>query len=74
MAVDGQRLRIDVVVPLYNEEQVVAEFHRRLTDVVTTLGREHVVRIYYVNDGFVDGTAAALAKLAADDADVPWWS
>src|SRR5688500_1104472 len=39
-------------------------------DVVTTLRRENVVRIYSVNDGSVDGTAAALAKLAADDADV----
>ena len=70
MAVDGPGLRIDLVVPLYNEEQVVAEFHRRLMDVVGTLRREHVVRIYYVNDGSVDGTAAELAKLAADDADV----
>src|SRR5688572_23780059 len=70
MAVDGPRLRIDVIVPLYNEEQVVAEFHRRLMDVVTTLRREHVVRIYYVNDGSVDATAAELAKLAADDAHV----
>jgi len=70
MAVDGPRLRIDVVVPLYNEEQVVGEFHRRLMDVVSTLRRAHVVRICYVNDGSSDGTAAELAKLAADDADV----
>lgn len=70
MAVDGQRLRIDLVVPLYNEEQVVAEFHRRLMDVVGALRRQHVVRIYYVNDGSGDATGAELAKLAADDADI----
>jgi polyisoprenyl-phosphate glycosyltransferase len=70
MALDGPRLRIDLVVPLYNEEQVVAEFHRRLMDVVGALRRAHVVRICYVNDGSVDGTATELAKLAADDADV----
>src|SRR2546425_7482328 len=34
-------LAIDIVVPLYNEEQVVAEFHRRLVDVLTPLRREH---------------------------------
>jgi polyisoprenyl-phosphate glycosyltransferase len=64
------RLAIDIVVPVYNEEQVVAEFHRRLMEVVTPLRREHDVRICYVDDGSVDHTAEELAKLAADDADV----
>jgi len=65
-----RRLAIDIVVPLYNEEGVVAEFHRRLMDVVTPLRREHDVRICYVNDGSVDATGAELLKLAADDAGV----
>jgi len=67
MTVDARRLAIDIIVPLYNEEQVVAEFHRELMDVVTPLRREHDVRICYVNDGSVDHTGAELAKLAADD-------
>ena len=66
MAIDGQRLAIDIVVPVYNEEQVVAEFHRRLLDVITPLRQRHDVRICYVNDGSVDGTAGELAKLTAD--------
>jgi glycosyltransferase involved in cell wall biosynthesis len=70
MTVDARRLAIDIVVPLYNEEDVVAEFHRRLMDVVTPLRREHDVRIYYVNDGSVDHTGAELLKLAADDGGV----
>ena len=70
MAVDDRRLAIDIVVPLYNEEQVVAEFHRQLMDVVTPLRREYDVRIYYVNDGSIDQTGAELAKLAAEDAGV----
>ncbi len=57
MTAGERRLAIDIVVPLYNEEQVVAEFHRRLVDVLTPLRREHDVRIYYVNDGSVDHTA-----------------
>src|SRR2546425_347340 len=67
MTAGERRLAIDIVVPLYNEEQVVAEFHRRLVDVLTPLRREHDVRIYYVNDGSVDHTGDELAKLAADD-------
>src|SRR4030095_2190754 len=70
MMVDQRRLAIDIVVPLYNEGQVVAEFHRKLMDVVMPLRREYDVRIYYVNDGSVDHTGAELAKLAADDAGV----
>ena len=70
MTGDERRLAIDIIVPLYNEEQIVAEFHRELMDVVTRLRREHDVRICYVNDGSVDHTGAELAKLAADDAGV----
>src|SRR5262245_9496511 len=70
MTGDARRLAIDIVVPLYNEEQVVAEFHRQLMDVVVPLRRDHDIRIHYVNDGSVDHTGAELAKLAADDPDV----
>ena len=70
MAADGRRLAIDIVVPLYNEEQGLGEFHRRLMDVVTPLRRAHDVRVCYVDDGSVDGTAIELAKLAADDAGI----
>jgi dolichol-phosphate mannosyltransferase len=65
-----RRLEIDIVVPVYNEDEVVAEFHRRLMDVVTPLRRRHRVRIHYVDDGSADQTAAELAKLAVDDPDV----
>lgn len=70
MTPDARRLDIDIVVPFFNEEAVVAEFHRRLMDVVTPLRAEHDVRIYYVDDGSVDGTGAELAKVAADGAGI----
>lgn len=70
MTGDGRRLAIDVIVPLYNEEAIVSEFHRELMAVVTPLRRECDVRICYVNDGSVDQTGAELDKLAADDPDV----
>jgi len=67
---DTRRLSIDILVPLYNEGDIVAEFHRQLMTVVTSLRREHDVTIYYINDGSVDHTGAELLKLAADDAGV----
>ncbi len=70
MTRDERRLAIDIIVPFYDEEQVVAEFHRGLMDVVTRLRREHDVRIYYVNDGSVDRTGAELLKVAAEDTHV----
>jgi glycosyltransferase involved in cell wall biosynthesis len=70
MGNDQRRLAIDIVVPLYNEERVVAEFHRQLMDVVTPLRRQYDVRICYVDDGSVDHTGEELAKLAADDTNV----
>src|SRR5262249_49479060 len=70
MTSDSRRLAIDIVVPLYNEERVVAEFHRQLMAVVTPLRREYDVRICYVDDGSVDRTGEELAKLAAADASV----
>ena len=70
MTPDGRRLAIDIAVPVYNEEGVIAEFHRQLMAAVMPLRREHDVRIYYVNDGSVDATGAELGKLAGDDAGV----
>jgi dolichol-phosphate mannosyltransferase len=67
MTADARKFTIDVIVPLYNEEEVVAEFHRRLMEVVRQLRAEYDVAIYYVNDGSVDHTADELAKLAATD-------
>jgi len=67
---EARRLAIDIIVPLYNEESIVAEFHRQLTDAIAPLRREHDVRIYYVNDGSLDHTGAELLKLANDDAGV----
>jgi dolichol-phosphate mannosyltransferase len=67
MRVDASRLRIEIIVPLYNEEHVVPEFHRRLMDVVRPLREQHEVRICYVDDGSTDRTGEQLAKLAAAD-------
>jgi len=70
MTTGRRRPAIDIIVPLYNEQDVVAEFHNRLMDAVRALRREHDVMIYYVNDGSTDNTGAELEKIGAGDAGV----
>ncbi|HUV39846.1 MAG TPA: glycosyltransferase family 2 protein [Planctomycetota bacterium] len=60
--------RISIVVPMYNEADGVAEFHRRVTAVMGKLGREY--EMVLVDDGSTDGTLAALKALAEKDAHV----
>jgi glycosyltransferase involved in cell wall biosynthesis len=49
---------LSVVVPAYNEEEVIEAFHARLTAVLATLKLRY--EIIYVNDGSTDGTARAI--------------
>ena len=52
---------ISVVVPVFNEEDVLPEFHRRLAAVLDGLAES--AEVVYVNDGSVDGTMALLVAL-----------
>jgi dolichol-phosphate mannosyltransferase len=56
---------LSIVVPCYNEEEVLPELHRRVRDVCTELGRPYEVIL--VNDGSRDRTWGVLAGLAASD-------
>lgn len=61
---DGKKL--SVVVPVFNEEEVLPEFHRRLAKVLD--GLKVKSEIIYVNDGSVDESAKVLCQLIKDDA------
>ncbi len=56
---------LTVVVPVYNEREVLPEFHSRITRVLDglTLGSE----IIYVNDGSQDGSLALLNEFREQD-------
>ena len=54
-----------IVVPCYNEEEVIRETHRRLSDVMQGMGEPY--EILYVNDGSRDKTLPILRELAAAD-------
>ncbi len=66
--IDSRRHSLSVVVPLYNEEAVLSDFHRRLTAVLDTIEAE--TEIIYVNDGSRDRTMALLTEMHDRDARV----
>jgi glycosyltransferase involved in cell wall biosynthesis len=59
---------LSVVIPAYNEEAGIAEFHRRLSNVMETLDLQW--EGIYVNDGSRDGTLAVLKKLRMADSHI----
>jgi dolichol-phosphate mannosyltransferase len=60
---------LSVVVPCYNEEEVIERTHQRLAAVLRGLGEREGMRheIVYVDDGSRDRTADLLAGLASRD-------
>jgi glycosyltransferase involved in cell wall biosynthesis len=56
---------LSVVVPIYNEEEVLPEFHRRIVDAVSSLAFD--IEILYVNDGSTDNTLSLLQDLYGKD-------
>lgn len=59
---------ISVIVPVYNEELVVRECHRRLTSVLSPMGLRY--EIIFVNDGSRDQTAEIVRGIAKEDKNV----
>ena len=57
---------ISVVVPAYNEEAVLPEFHRRIAVLFDKLP-DYDCEVVYVNDGSRDGTQVIIDRLAAAD-------
>lgn len=58
---------ISVVVPIYNEADIVAELHTRLS---TVLGRLGAYEILFVNDGSTDASLSRLVEIRSKDSNV----
>ena len=61
----GVAAALCVVVPVYDEQEVLLEFHRRLSVVLDAL--DLTAEVIYVNDGSGDFSLYALQKLRATD-------
>jgi dolichol-phosphate mannosyltransferase len=58
-------LLIDLVIPLYNEEESIVAFHQQMRSVIDSL--RYKFTIYYINDGSTDTTQKLLLDLKEND-------
>lgn len=57
-----KELDISIIVPVYNEEENLAEFNREILEVLNTVKKEW--EIIYINDGSIDNSEEILEDLA----------
>ncbi len=60
--------QLSIVVPVYNESDMIEAFHRKVTDVMTAMSLSY--QIVFVDDGSSDDTVAKIEALARQDAHV----
>lgn len=63
----GGKKMISIVVPVYCEELVIDEFHKRTSRTLAGLEDRYDYEIIFVNDGSTDGTLEILKTLAKAD-------
>ncbi len=56
---------LSVVVPAYNEEEVLTEFHKRISAVLDSMAID--AEIVYVNDGSTDNTLVIMQQIRVSD-------
>jgi dolichol-phosphate mannosyltransferase len=59
-----QRPRLSLVIPVYNEEKIIAELHRRLAFLASLPGIDGAWEVVFVDDGSKDTSRVLLAELA----------
>jgi len=58
---------ISILVPCYNEQDVINMCHQQITDAIHGLENQYQFEIVYVNDGSSDDTLAKLLELQSSD-------
>jgi polyisoprenyl-phosphate glycosyltransferase len=62
--VSASDIKISVVIPIYNEDQIISELHSRLHKVVSAFSDFEII---FVNDGSTDHTLEQLVELHEKD-------
>lgn len=63
-----RNIRYSIIIPVYNEEVVIHETYRRLTQVMESIGEKY--ELLFVNDGSEDKTSEIIQRFAKDDGHV----
>jgi polyisoprenyl-phosphate glycosyltransferase len=58
---------IDVICPVFREEEVIGLFHERLSAALASLDQRYTIRILYVLDPSPDRTEVVLSTISAND-------
>ena len=58
-------MTIDIILPVYNEEEGLAVFHEALSTVLTSLSQRYAFRLIYVLDRSRDSSPAVLKGIAS---------
>ena len=61
-----EKIKVSIVIPVYNESGVIEQTHLRLAEVMNALPYDF--SLIYVEDGSSDGTGLTLESLAGQDA------
>ncbi|WP_203413391.1 glycosyltransferase family 2 protein [Entomobacter blattae] len=69
-SIKSQAPTYSVVVPCYNEEENILEFHKRISDVMNKTGESW--EVVYVNDGSKDKTLEIVSVLSLEDTHVSY--
>lgn len=63
----AERPLVSIVSPVYQEEEGIEEFHRRLVAAMEGVADDVAFEVVYINDGSTDRSLELLQKIAADD-------
>ena len=62
--------KLSIVVPAYNEEEVIELFYNKLKDVINKIVEKYEYEIIFIDDGSKDNTLNILKKLRENDNNV----